>query len=117
MERNEPTLTTLSLSHGHDARSQIDVAAGQEARFGDTHASCGEEAKERDVGAGSQASARLQLGGNAEQIEDLSIGVDVRRFSPVAGSEQPNRWNLRRRVEQSAVPCETAGDVEAPHGR
>ena len=117
VQRNEAGLAEFALPHGHDAREQIYVAAGEAPRLGDAQAGRGEEAEERHKGAGPQAAAGPQLCGGAEQSSDFAGGVDVGRLSPIAGPEQPQRRNFRGRIEESAVPSEPADDVEAPRGR
>ena len=116
MERDEPGLAEFGLADGEDAIDEVDIVGRQATGLGKPQTGGDQQAKEHDIGDGTQPVPGPQAACLLQERSHLRLGVDVGRWAARDTSQELDRWNFGGRVEERAVPGELPHDHQSTCG-
>ena len=107
MQRNQASSPAFASADSEHAAGQVDIPAGQRQRFADPQSGAGDQPEQRGIAVWPQPAGRRQAGSGLQQIADLTVGIDVRRFAVPDRAEQSRRGHLGGTVQRGQVTQET----------
>ena len=114
VQRDQPGPAAVAGLDGEHAAGQVDILAGQRKRLGDPQPGAGEQSEQRGIAVRPQPAGQRQPSRGGQQIGDLTVGIDVRRFAVPGRAEQP--WRLVLRWHRPARTGDAGSRAPSPAG-